>query len=207
MAIDIVTGLFRHTQARSKTRGTPNTCRGSIFSTRRLIANGKTFHELLFVIVITGIVVRGWSLIVGRWSLIVRRWSLIISVYIIVVIRIVIRGGSIIVHHGSSIIVDCGIIVKRAAIIILWPVIIRRRWRRRIICIIIIIVALKVGIQRLRRIGRNTKALIMIRGSSNTPNTIVVSNCLTSTFAVTAMKQAIQQTGTCERGCSEKEQC
>jgi hypothetical protein len=129
---------------------------------------------------------------------------LIISVYIIVVIRIVIRGGSIIVHHGSSIIVDCGIIVKRAAIIILWPVIIRRRWRRRIICINIIM-ALKVGIQRLRRIGRNTKALI--RGSNNTPNTIVVNNCLTSTFAVTAMKQAIQQTGTCERGCSEKEQC
>jgi hypothetical protein len=213
MAIDIVTGLFRHTQARSKTRGTPNACRGSILGTRRLIANGKTFHELLFVIVITGIVVRGWSLIVGRWSLIVRRWSLIISVYIIVVIRIVIRGGSIIVHHGSSIIVDGGIIVKRAAIIILWPVIIRRwrrrriiirRWRRRRIICINIIVALKVGIQRLRRIGRNTKALIMIRGS-NTPNTIV--NCLTSTFAVTAMKQAIQQTGTCERDCSEKEQC
>jgi hypothetical protein len=204
MAIDIVTGLFRHTQARSKTRGTPNACRGSILGTRRLIANGKTFHELLFVIVITGIVVRGWSLIVGRWSLIIGRWSLIISVYIIVVIRIVIRGGSIIVHHGSSIIVDRGIIVKRAAIIILWPVIIRRRWRRRIICINIIM-ALKVGIQRLRRIGRNTKALI--RGSNNTPNTIVVNNCLTSTFAVTAMKQAIQQTGTCERGCSEKEQC
>jgi hypothetical protein len=179
-----------------------------------LIANGKTFHELLFVIVIIGIVVRGWSLIIRRWSLIIRRWSLIISVYIIVVIRIVIRRGSIIVHHGSSIIVDGGIIVKRAAIIILWPVIIRRwrrrriiicrRWRRRIICINIIM-ALKVGIQRLRRIGRNTKTLIMIRGSSNTPHAIV--NCLTSTFAVTAMKQAIQQTGTCERDCSEKEQC
>mmetsp|Transcript_4944 Transcript_4944/g.9158 ORF Transcript_4944/g.9158 Transcript_4944/m.9158 type:complete len:253 (+) Transcript_4944:243-1001(+) len=202
MAIDIVTGLFRHTQACSKTRGAPNTCRGSIFGTSRLITNGKAFHELLFIIVIIGIIIGIGGIVVSGWSLIIGRWSLIISIYIIVVIRIIIiRGGSIIVHHGSSIIIDGGIIVKRA-IIILWPVIIIiRRWRRRriiirrrrhsIICISIIMIALKVGIQRLRRIGRNTKALIRGGISSNTPHTIVL-HCLTSTFAVTAMKQAIQ---------------